>query len=174
MIQSSKGPVFISSVLCAAVAIACGGQVVFEEQNDGGSGGSGTTGPGGSTKATTGTKNTGSTTGPTTNNQVSSVSSTMTSGGCSVPVPNPTDCIQACTTVYACGQTFCGGGQQLCPSFTPNIISQDQFLMGCIQQCQNQMALIQIVDPNKCDSTIQTLIGVSPDFAQLCAGDLGG
>ena len=46
--------------------------------------------------------------------------------------------------------------------------------MGCIQQCQGQMALISLIDPNKCDTTIETLIGVSSQFAQLCAGDFGG
>lgn len=174
MTRSLIRPLTVAAILCSAAAIACGGNVVFEEQNDGGSGGSGTTGPGGSTKATTGTKNTVATTGQTTNNQVSSVSSTMTSGGCSVPVPSPTDCFQACTILYACGQTFCGGSEQLCPAFTPNIISEDQFLMGCIQQCQDQMALISLIDPDTCDTTIQTLQSVSSQFAQLCAGDFGG
>lgn len=171
---ASRGAIFVGAVLSAAVAIACGGQVVFEEPNDGGAGGSGTTGPGG-TKATTGTKST-STTGQSmtsqvaTTNDVSTVGSTMTSGGCSVPVPNPTDCFQACGTLYACGQSFCGGNQQLCPSFTPNDIGQDEFLMGCVGQCQAQMALISLIDPDHCDSTIQTLASVSSDFAQLCAG----
>jgi hypothetical protein len=167
-----RSSLFLSAVVCAAVAIACGGQVVFEEQNDGGAGGSGTTGPGG-TKATTGTKNTTTTTTgqmtsqvATTNNQ-SSVGS-MTSGGCSVPVPPPMDCLQACGILYACGQTFCGGSEQLCPAFTPNNVSQDEFLMGCVGQCQGQMALISIINPNDCDETIDTLTAVAAQFEQLC------
>ena len=176
--KAAKGLVLLSAVLCAGVAIACGGQVVFEEPNDGGSGGSGTTGPGG-TKATTGTKNTAATTGQmttgqmtTTNtNQVTTVGPTTvgtTSGGCSVPVAPPQDCVQACTILYACGQTFCGGNQQLCPAFTPNIVSQNEFLMGCIGQCQSQMALISLIDPNECDVTIETLIAVAGQFEELC------
>jgi hypothetical protein len=169
----AKGLVLLSAVLCAGVAIACGGQVVFEEPNDGGSGGSGTIGPGG-TKATTGTKNTVATTGQmttgqmTTADQVTTVGPTTTSGGCSVPVPPPQDCMQACSTLYACGQTFCGGNQQLCPAFTPNNVSQNEFVMGCFGQCQNQMALISLINPNACDETIDTLIAVAGQFEQLC------
>ena len=148
--------VFVSVLVCAAAAVACGGKVVFEEQNDGGSGGSGTTGPGG-TKASTGTKNT-------------TTQATASSGGCSVPSLTPADCKQACTIVYACGQTFCGQNQQLCPTFTPNDVSMDEFLVGCMDICQNQMSLIAIADADNCDVTIGTLQGASAQFAQVCGG----
>lgn len=172
-----KKLIVVSSVLLlGAAAFACGGQVVFEESNDGGAGGSGTGSTG--TKSTTGTKGTSGTnaTNATNNSSVSTVNGTSgqvttSSGGCSVPVPPPNNCEQACTTLYACGQTFCGGQQQLCPAFTPNIISQDQFLMGCIPQCSQQMALISIIDPMNCDATIETLIGVSSQFGELCGSD---
>jgi hypothetical protein len=147
----------LTAVVCAGVAIACGGQVVFEEPNDGGSGGTGTTGPGG-TKASTGTKNTAATT------------NSVSSGGCSVPGGQPTDCKQACTIVYVCGQTFCGENQQLCPTFIPSDVSMDEFLVGCMDLCQNQMALIAIVDADNCDVTIGTLQGASAEFTQVCGG----
>jgi hypothetical protein len=148
----------LAALLCGGAAIACGGQVVFEEPNDGGSGGSGTTGPG-VTKATTGTKS-------TTGTQVS----TASSGGCSVPSLTPTDCKQACTIVYVCGQTFCGENQQLCPNFSPSITTMDEFLVGCMDVCQNQMALIQVADADNCDVTIETLQGSVPGFVQACGG----
>jgi hypothetical protein len=87
-----------------------------------------------------------------------------------VPSLTPTDCKQACTIVYLCGQTFCGENQQLCPTFIPSNVSMDEFLVGCMDLCDSQMALIAIVDADNCEVTIETLEGVSADFAQVCAG----
>lgn len=169
--------------LCGFVvlAAACGGSVVFEEDGgDGGSGGSGANGSTGTSaskgtttgvgQATTSVGSTNATVG-TTDVGTSSVSvGTSTGGGCSIGEPPPNNCQQACSDIFDCGTLFCDG-QQLCPGFFPG--SKMQFMMGCIPTCQDNMALVTLIDPSSCDVTIQTLVTLNQQFAQTCSGNFG-
>lgn len=157
------------------LAAACGGSVVFEEDGgDGGSGGAGANGSTGTnatsvgqTTSSVGTSSVGTSSVGTTDVGTSSVSVGTTSGGCFIPEPPPQNCQQACSDVFECGLQLCFG-DQLCPAFFPG--NKMQFMMGCMPSCQSNMALISIVDPSQCDTTIQTLLALNTNFEQICFG----
>jgi hypothetical protein len=163
-------------VVLGSVAVACGGSVVFEEPADGGGGGSatGTTG----TKSTSSTNSvSASTASATTTNDVATVGTSTVStssgpGQCQLPNTNPPqNCQQACSDVYDCGLLFCGGEpQQLCPGFFDDPMSKQQFMNFCIDVCQQQMALVSIVNPGNCQETVDTLNAVSFEFSAACGG----
>ncbi len=88
-------------------------------------------------------------------------------------------CAQVCSAIYDCGRAICGSpGAQLCPGFADNPINHDSFVMGgmqgCMQQCQQTPAIKQIINAGDCQNTISTLKNISPDFANVCQGALGG
>ena len=152
------------------LAAACGGSVVFEEDGgDGGNGGAGANGSTGTNATSVGqtTTSVGTSSVGTTDVGTSSVSVGTTTGGCAIPEPPPQSCQQACSDVFDCGLQVCFG-EQLCPAFFPG--NKMQFMMGCIPNCQSNMALIPIVDPSQCDSTIKTLLTLNTNFEQICFG----
>lgn len=136
----------------AAVVFGCGGKVVFVE-DDG-------LGPlGGDTASNGGAPSNGG--GPP---QVTGGAGDGGSIGVGVPV---TECQLACNTVFQCGLQSDGNGLLLCPGLQPG--DQTQFVSGCAESCESNMALIAIIDPDDCEGTIETLETVSPDFDDICA-----
>ena len=77
----------------------------------------------------------------------------------------PLTCQTACEAAFACGLEM-DMGSQLCPGFEPQ--DQGTFVPVCVSQCMQQPALIQLVDPNDCPGTINTLEAISQDFANVC------
>jgi hypothetical protein len=93
----------------------------------------------------------------TTTNQSVSVSTTSVGGA------PPLDCKSACDTLYGCGLQ---GG--LCPGFDGSPQQQESFVEGCIPGCEEQPALLNLINADDCPGTIATLKGVSPEFAEFC------
>ncbi len=154
----------LGAVACVA---ACGGSVVFEEDGAGGSGGTASSSKSGSvsgSKSASGSK-------ASTNVSATQTGTTdvvATSGGCQLPDPSaPTTCPDACSDLFDCGVLLCDD-EFPCPGFFQ--IDKQSFMMGCVPQCSQQMALISIVDPSSCDTTVETFKSLSFDFAQQCQG----
>jgi hypothetical protein len=59
-------------------------------------------------------------------------------------------------------------GSQNCPGATGDPMEEATLIATCQQTCAQRMALISLVDPASCDSTIQTLSGLSPEFDDFC------
>ncbi|MEM6791055.1 MAG: hypothetical protein AAF928_13290 [Myxococcota bacterium] len=99
-------------------------------------------------------------------------SSTTTGGGSS----GVAACTEACTFVYQCGAA---NGGELCPSFAPGGTDQDTFLNGpngddgCIVTCGTNPLLEQLVNPDDCAATIQSL-SIDMAFAASCGAGEGG
>ena len=145
-------------VLSALAVVACG-------DDDSGEGGSG-----GSTTTTTGTGTTATGTGTTTSTKASSTAT----GSAACPLPDttaPATCDDACSDLYDCGALTCNGAT-LC-AFTGDAAEKTAFVDGCIETCMGQMALISFIDPADCAATIDTISGVSTDFAGVCADGIG-
>ena len=152
--------------ICLAAAVpACGGSVVFEEDGAGGSGGTSSSSKSGSQS---GSK---SVSGSKTSSAISATQSSTVVGTpatCSLPdTTPPTNCQQACSALFDCGLLFCGG-QQNCPAFFPQ--DKQSFMMGCIPGCNQQMAIISIIDPSSCDVTVETIEALNPQFQGVCQG----
>jgi hypothetical protein len=142
---------------------ACGGSVVFEEDGAGGSGGTASTsksGSGSGSKSASGSKASSSGSNSTV---------VTTPAQCALPgVPSPQSCQEACSALFDCGLLFCFGPEQNCPGF--GVGDKPSFMMGCIDGCNQQPALISVIDPSSCDITIDTVKALSSDFAQTCQG----
>jgi len=62
---------------------------------------------------------------------------------------------------------------ELCPGLQG--ISLDDFMYGgdsggCLEVCEENPALKALIDPYDCESTVWTLLNVSPDFEESCEG----
>ncbi len=80
----------------------------------------------------------------------------------------PADCASACEGIYVCGTETNANGDQLCPNFSGDPGQQGQFVGACEPICEQQPLLIDLVDPNDCEGTIETLKGLQPQFTQIC------
>ncbi|MBI4705404.1 MAG: hypothetical protein HY744_30235 [Deltaproteobacteria bacterium] len=157
-----------ASWLAVALLAACGGSVLVDSSapggGDGGAGAStSSSGSGGST-STSGSGGSSTSSGTTTSTSASG------SGGCDTPPPD--DCESACKALFYCTQQ-----DDLCPGMQG--ISWESFAYGggmgggCLQICQQQKALIAVVDPCDCAGTMATLLGASPQLKQVCQGGNG-
>jgi hypothetical protein len=100
-----------------------------------------------------------------------SVASSSSTGGGACALPDTTDpatCAEACSDLYDCGALTCNGSQN-CAGFDGTAMDKQAFVSLCVPSCNNQMALIAVIDPAACDTTIQTISGVSAQFADVCA-----
>jgi hypothetical protein len=84
----------------------------------------------------------------------------------------PSDCFQACSDLYDCGLEP-DGATQLCPGFTGTATEKNSFLFGsgadgCIANCEALPALVALVDPNDCPTTVETISGVNATFDDVC------
>ncbi len=141
---------------------ACGGVVRFEP-GDGGGGSD--TGGGGNGGTSTNTSVNQSSNQNATVNQSSSVNQSVSSTNSAVSTTTGpvSDCETACTTLYKCGLE-----DGNCSGFSGTSSEEMQFVAGCVQGCQDQPVLIQLIDGNNCDNTIATIKGVSAEFASIC------
>jgi hypothetical protein len=138
-----------SVALCAlAWANACGGKAVIDGPTGGG-------GEGGAPVTTTSSTTATITTTPTTEPPPTSTSTTTTT--------DVSDCETACTVLWDCMQQ-----DDLCPGIDPSM--GDVFVPYCLETCAQTPALIALVNPDDCATTIQTLTGVSPEFDEICSG----
>ncbi len=93
---------------------------------------------------------------------------------CALPdTTAPVDCAEACADLYACGLLTCAG-QQNCPGFMGDPMESASVIGACEQGCAQQPALVSIIDPAACDSTIQTVSSLSPQFDDVCTNGIGG
>ncbi len=144
------------------VFVGCGDDGSGGAGGTGGSGGSGNEGGGGGTAGSGGT---------TSSSSSSSSSSSTSAAACELAgVGAPADCPAACAALYDCGALTCDGAT-LC-KFTGMMDERTAFIGddmgGCIATCTAQMALIAIIDPKDCGSTIDSLTGLSADFKMVC------
>jgi hypothetical protein len=79
----------------------------------------------------------------------------------------PTTCAEACADLYACSVLTCNG-QQNCGALTGDPTEETNFLSFCGQACASQMALISLVDPASCDTTVQTFQTLSVEYEAIC------
>jgi hypothetical protein len=128
------------------VLMACG-----DSGSTGGSGGSGGSSTGGSSSG-------GSSTGGSSNGGGPS-----SGGGGSAELT----CETGCAILYDCGAE-----NMNCMGFTGDPTEKATFVGdadgGCIQSCNEQAALLNLIQPDNCAATIMTIKGVSPDFADVC------
>jgi hypothetical protein len=86
-------------------------------------------------------------------------------------------CGQACSDLYDCGLEWDDGGDQLCPGFSGTVNEKTAFVGdssgGCIASCEQLPALIGLVDPNDCASTIANISGANATFDQACQFGFG-
>lgn len=155
--------------LAAVGLAACGGSVTVEPDGSGGAGGAGTGnvgntsstgaagnvgngGPGGFPSSSSGAGNTGPTTtsGGTGNSTGSGGASSFT-------------CFDACEVLWSCGAA---NNFALCPGFAS--IDGNDFIEGCIVQCEQIPALVSIVDESDCSGTISIVSGASQEFDFAC------
>ena len=72
------------------------------------------------------------------------------------------DCMAACEILFCC----------MIPDRCPGVDAQDHdtVVNGCVPLCQQQQALIAVVNGDNCDTTVSTVRGAdtSGEFAQTC------
>ncbi len=158
------------AVLSGLTVIACG-----DDSSDG-SGGSATTSTSVSTSTSTSSKSTSTSTSVSTSTSTSSSSSS--GGGCALPdTTAPTTCAEACSDLYDCGALTCMGGS-ICDGFSGDAAEKTSFVGdangGCIQGCMAQMALISVIDPSNCESTVSTIKTLNAEFGTVCDNGFGG
>jgi hypothetical protein len=138
---------FLGMMVSVVALVACG-----DSGSSGGSGGSGGGPEGGSSTG-------GSSTGGSSNG---GAPSTGGSGGSTALT-----CAEACGVLYDCGAE-----NMNCMGFSGDPAEKEAFvgddMGGCIQTCNEQAALINLIQPDNCAGTVMTLKGVSPDFAEVC------
>lgn len=87
---------------------------------------------------------------------------------CELPdTTDPTTCAEACSDLYDCGALTCNGMQN-CPGVTGDPQEKALFEQSCVQTCMSQMALISIIDPANCDTTINTISAINMQFDDVC------
>jgi hypothetical protein len=87
-------------------------------------------------------------------------------------------CAQACSDLYDCGLESDAAGQ-LCPGFTGASTEKNSFLFGsgndgCIASCEDLPTLRNLIDPNDCPTTIETISGVNATFDEICQFGFAG
>ena len=144
----------------------------------GGTGGAGGAGGAGGTGGTGGTGGAGGT-GGTGGGISTTTTGTGGAGGadpCALGVPDPINCPTACSALYDCGALVCDG-LAAC-QFSGSVADKATFVGdangGCIQACTAQMAVINLVDPSDCATTIETFKGISAEFTDLCDNGTAG
>jgi hypothetical protein len=79
----------------------------------------------------------------------------------------PLTCATGCGVIYDCGVE-----NMNCPGFTGDPAEKLAFVGdaegGCIQSCNDQPALLNLIQTDNCAGTIQTLEAVSLGFADAC------
>jgi hypothetical protein len=137
---------FLGMMVSVVVLMACG------DSGTGGAGGSGGNATGGSSTG-------GSSTGGSSNG---GGPSTGGSGGAA-----ELTCETGCGILYDCGAE-----NMNCMGFSGDPDEKTAFVGdadgGCIQTCNEQAALLNLIQPDNCAGTIMTIKGVSPDFAEVC------
>jgi hypothetical protein len=136
------------------------------------------------TAAACGDDETGTTSGPAstgagaTSTTASSTATGMGGGDvCALTgAADPADCAEACSDLYDCGALECGGMTN-CAGFSGAAAEKTAFVGdangGCIATCTGQMALIALIDPASCDTTVAAIKGASGDFADVCDNGFG-
>ena len=84
----------------------------------------------------------------------------------------PSDCDEACTSLYDCGALSCDGSR-LCPGFSGNPTEKASFLVDCVAWCEAEEALLTVIYPDACRATICQVWQYDP-FATLCDAGFGG
>ncbi len=139
--------------MALVLAWSCGGKTVV----DGGGGGTTTS------SGTTSTTSSGTT---------STTSSGTTTTGTTTTPPPPSDCEAACTDLFLCGLQGDPNGMQLCPGFTPGDLELFLFggygVCGCFYTCEALPALVALINPNDCGTTVMTISGALPEFNCVC------
>jgi hypothetical protein len=82
-----------------------------------------------------------------------------------------TECEWACTELFTCGLEPDPNGVPLCPGFEPaelELFLYGSEAMACVSQCEQMPALVALIDPDDCPTTITTLKGASADFDCVC------
>jgi hypothetical protein len=144
-----------TSVLSLVLA-ACGGIAIFDDASAGGAGGASASGTGGMIWDTGVSTNVSSGFGGTQN--------------VSASAGFPADCFTACSMLYQCGLQNGPQIEPLCPGFSGSPQEEQQFVNNCTTGCQDTPLLVQLVDPNNCTKTIQTVSSASQEFDQACHG----
>jgi hypothetical protein len=80
--------------------------------------------------------------------------------------PPALTCQTACEVLFDCALEDDSSGEPNCPGLEPS--DGAVLIPGCVQQCNNNMALIAIVDPSDCEGTIDTVTTVNPTFDNVC------
>lgn len=156
----------IAIVTVSASLAACGGIVQFEPGGEGGEGGGGDGGNGGtSTSAPSSTESVSANQSSSQSQSSSSANTTVSSvnAGGSASTGPATDCVSACTILYACGLE-----DGNCPGFTGEAAQQAAFSAGCVEGCEETPVVISLIDGSDCAQTVSTLKGVSVEFAEVC------
>jgi hypothetical protein len=97
-----------------------------------------------------------------------------TGGACALAdTTAPTTCEEACAAVYDCGSLACGGCEWDGSDAEQALFVGDD-MSGCIAGCNDQMALIGLVDPADCAGTIEQLTALSPDLDAACTNGISG
>ena len=139
----------------------CGGKAVVDE---GGSTTTGTTTTGTPTGTTTGTPTGTTPTGTTpTGTTTTATTTTGTITTTTSTTTTATDCEIACADLFTCTQQ-----DDLCPGLGPG--DEPWFVPECVATCEEMPALVALIDPNDCPSTVQTLAAASYEFAAICYG----
>jgi len=75
-------------------------------------------------------------------------------------------CQTGCEALFDCALQNDSNGTQNCPGLQ----ASDEALVvpGCVQQCENQMALLAFIDPSDCEGTIDALSTLSAQFDDAC------
>jgi hypothetical protein len=134
------------------LGLGCGGKAVVDGPPSNSQGGGGA---GGTTSTTTTT-----TTWGTTYDTTTWVTTTDTT---TVTTTTVSQCQQACNELFDCTQV-----DDLCPGISPE--SGPAFIQMCVGQCEQNPAMIAIVDPNDCPGTVALLNAASPEFSAFCHG----
>jgi hypothetical protein len=139
------------------VTAMCGGKAVVDGEpgvgGDGGAGGVGGTGDG------TGATGPGPAPGPgpvTTTGPGPGVCVDDTFMETRAPAG---DCQAACEILFCCAE-------RECPGVDPG--DESAFVPDCVATCQQQMALVAVVNGAECATTVSTISSVSQDFQESC------
>lgn len=79
------------------------------------------------------------------------------------------ECAATCGELYDCGLEM-SGGMQLCPGFDGTPVDRASFIQTCIPGCVQQPLLNQIVNPNNCSQSVNTVKQASAVFNAACTG----
>jgi hypothetical protein len=146
----------------ATVALGCGGIAVIDPgSGDGGAGGGGGDNPaqsGGGGVSVVSSSVSAQGGGPATATTTGVAQGGSGAGG------DELTCQTGCEILFKCALDECTG---VPPRDEMNFIGQ------CLDQCASTPALLQIINPDDCEETIQTLKAVSADFAAYCDGAIG-